>query len=67
MADYSKLETDKFICHKCGQNKMYPNCCDGKIMGFVCSQCGEVNYPTKDKLKNTKWYKQVGDDHGNSQ
>jgi len=51
MADYSKYPTDKFKCHKCKQNKMYPNECDGKIMGFVCSFCGTVNYPVKDKLE----------------
>jgi len=51
MADYSKYPTDKFKCHKCKQNKMYPNECDGKIMGFGCSFCGTVNYPVKDKLE----------------
>lgn len=51
MVDYSKHTTDKFQCHKCQQNKMYPNERDGKIMGFACFFCGSVNYPTMDKLK----------------
>jgi len=67
MADYSKLETDRFTCHICGQNRMYPNFCDSKIMGFACANCGEVNYPTRDKLKNAKWYKRVSNDHGNAE
>lgn len=51
MVDYSKHTTDKFQCHKCQQNKMYPNESGGIIKGFICSFCGTVNYPTKDKLK----------------
>jgi hypothetical protein len=28
---------------------MYPCAIDGKIMGFVCSYCDEINYPIKEK------------------
>ena len=50
MTDYSKYTTDEFKCRKCKRKSMYPNECDSKIMGFVCSGCGSVNYPIKDTL-----------------
>jgi len=51
MTDYSKYTTDEFKCRKCKRKSMYPNECDSKIMGFVCSGCGSVNYPVKDTLE----------------
>jgi len=51
MVDYKKCPTDKYECHKCHAKKMYPNASEGKVMGYVCSVCGTINYPVKEKLK----------------
>ena len=49
--DYKKYPTDRFECHKCHAKKMYPCAIDGKIMGFVCFYCDEINYPIKEKIE----------------
>ena len=52
---YEKLMTNKFECKRCKQARMYPNHDENKIKGYVCKNCGEINYPVKDALKKKVW------------
>ena len=50
--EYEIYTTDKYKCCKCKLKKMYPNAIEGKVMGYICTFCGAINYPIRDKLEN---------------
>ena len=49
-----EYKTDKYTCKRCKNKDMIPNREGEYIRGFYCKICGEVNYPTNNKILTKK-------------